>query len=375
MKRSKETKPVHQFSASLRQGFCLGCGGKTRKGGGTGTKRDTFNWHPNCYRRFNEIWTKGIKYQRKRCRNCGKMFEATGPRYHSVTCSATCNLRYQNKVGWERRREAGKPAKFSTHIREGFCLGCGGKTRYVKDQKKLTGRQGDSLNWHYSCYWRTRAMWTEGLYRYREKRCAICGKPFLILGSGWKKKTCSEECRAELIHRMNVNYRKKHKARSMPIQERACLVCGKRFTVGGGHGKWNKKVCGAKSCCKELLRRSSEAWRKAHPRPHKIKNWRKRINCVVCGKPFMIARRAVWNQKTCSIECRYEHLRRGTYLRGRPFPRQERACVICGKRFLVGGGLGRWKKITCSPGCLRLRRRQTTAAWSKARAKPLTLQK
>jgi len=239
-----------------------------------------------------------------------------------VTCSVPCNLRYQNKVRWERRRKAGKRATFSTHIREGFCLGCGGKTRYVKGQRKLTGRQGDSLNWHLSCFGRVYSMWRDGLGRYREKRCAICRKPFLALGYAWKKKTCSEECRAELIHRMNVNYRKKHEARSLPKQERACLVCGKRFTVGGGHGKWNKKVCGNKRCRKELMRRSSEAWWKAHPRTLKVQSWRQERICVVCGKRFMIARPAVWNQKTCSKECRYEHLRRRTLLRGRRLAKQ-----------------------------------------------------
>jgi hypothetical protein len=46
---------------------------------------------------------------------------------------------------------------------------------------------------------------------------------------------------------------------------------------------------------------------------------------VVCGKPFWIAQRAAWNQKTCSIACRYERHLRGTLLRDRRLRKQARS--------------------------------------------------
>lgn len=306
MKRSEEAKPVLRFSASPREGFCLGCGGTIHPG----ERKKSLDWHAKCYLRVSRLWTKGLKYRRRRCPGCGKTFEAIGQRYNAKTCSRECHRLRRLKERWKQRRKKGKPIVFSDHRREGFCLLCGGKTRWVKDQLKLTGKIRDSVNWHRPCYERFYRWWMIELYQSREHRhiCVVCKKPFTAVGYGaWKRKTCSEGCRREHAIEIAKAWRERFRAKHMDREERACIVCGKPFSVGGGLGGWNKKTC-SRACRLVRKRQTTAAWRKAHPR---IPMQEQERPCLVCGKAFIVGGgRGAWNKKTCSIPCRYEWKRR-----------------------------------------------------------------
>jgi predicted nucleic acid-binding Zn ribbon protein len=199
------------------------------------------------------------------------------------------------------------PLRFGDKLKTGFCLGCGGKTRYVKDQLKLTGEQGDSLNWHRACYRRLYQMWTRDLFREdRLLRCAVCRKAFTAARKGGHhQKLCSPECRKEWNRRLYQEWRKSHVCRPLPRHKLGCIVCGREFEVGGGLGRWNKKTC-SDACRKERDRRLAAARRKAHRGPLKVDWLGYQRTCVVCGKSFKIGIPKEWRRNTCSLACRNE---------------------------------------------------------------------
>lgn len=196
------------------------------------------------------------------------------------------------------------PDRFSDKLQEGFCLGCGGKTRWMRGYRKRTGKDWDSLNWHRACYGRFRYRWTEALDRARGHKliCAVCGKHFTTVGYGaWRRKTCSEECRRERVNEMRTARLKIHRGRPLPRQERACVICGKLYLVGGGLGLWKKMTC-SRACRLARKRQTTAAWRKTHVKPLTLQ----RRRCVVCGKSFTYMGSKPGRRKTCSISCRYE---------------------------------------------------------------------
>jgi len=196
------------------------------------------------------------------------------------------------------------PHRFSDKLREGFCLGCGGKTRWVRNHFKRFGKDGDSLNWHRACFARFRYRWTTGLEKALgyQHVCEVCGKRFTAAGLGaWMRKTCSEECRYERTLAIALARAKLHRSRPFPRQERACVVCGKLFPVGGGLGRWKKKTC-SRACRNEQKRRTTAAWRKTRVKPLSVQ----KCKCVICGKPFTYMGSKPGLRKTCSISCRYQ---------------------------------------------------------------------
>lgn len=201
------------------------------------------------------------------------------------------------------------PDRFSDKLREGFCLGCGGKTRWVKNHYKRFGRDGDTLNWHRACYSQFLRRWTTGLEAERsyEHVCRICGKRFTAAGRGaWIRLTCSEGCRREHT-RQRVKARSEgFRARPLVRRERACAVCGKRYLVGRGLGRASKKTC-SPACRRERKRRLAAAWYKRRRRPLILQ----RFTCVICGKRFSVKSPTVVIRKTCSIPCRYLNHSRG----------------------------------------------------------------
>ena len=211
----------------------------------------------------------------------------------------------------ERLRSSWVPQCFGDRLKTGFCLGCGGKTRYVKDQRKLTGKQGDTVNWHPACYTRFSRMWRKELYREgQRRRCAVCRKVFIAAGRGaYRKILCSEGCRREWQRRADRVREKRHDRRPLPRQRRACLVCGKRFLVGGGLAEGTKRTC-SPACRKEWKRRATAARLKAHPRPLKVHVLGYQRTCVICGESFTIESPREWRRNACSPDCRTERNRR-----------------------------------------------------------------
>jgi len=200
------------------------------------------------------------------------------------------------------------PDRFSDKLREGFCLGCGGKTRWVKNHFKRFGKDGDSLNWHRACYKRYHSWWTRDPETDQgyERVCPVCGERFTASGNGaWRKKTCSKKCqyeRALEIARIRARIRR---SRPLPRHERACVICGKLFPVGGGLGRWKKMTC-SRACHLARKHQTTAAWYKAHARPLTIQ----KCKCAVCGKSFSYMGSKPGLRKTCNIPCRYEWKRR-----------------------------------------------------------------
>lgn len=203
------------------------------------------------------------------------------------------------------------PRRFGDKRKTGFCLFCGGRTRYVKGQRKLTGKKGDSLNWHPACYARFVRMWTKDLYREDQvRRCAVCRKVFVAAGRGaYRQKYCSRECQKEWFYKILPGRGKKRVLRLIPRQKRTCVVCGKGFFIGGGLGRATKKVC-SKACRREWNHRLDAAWRQAHPKPRKVDSMGYQRTCIVCGKSFEIERPKEWQRNVCSLDCRKERDRR-----------------------------------------------------------------
>jgi len=210
-----------------------------------------------------------------------------------------------------RLRSSWVPRCFGDRLKTGFCLGCGGRTRYVKGQLKRTGKQGDSLNWHQGCYRLFYRMWTQDLFREdRLLRCVVCGRVFIASRKGgYRQKNCSEECRKVWKLKLAQVRRRIYVPRPLPRSRRACVVCGKEFAVGGGLGGGTKLTC-SELCRKERKRRVTAAWHKAHPRPLKVDLLGYQRSCVVCGKSFTIKNPREWRRNACSLACRNERNRR-----------------------------------------------------------------
>ena len=194
------------------------------------------------------------------------------------------------------------PDRFSEKLRVGFCLGCGGETRWVRNHFKRFGKDGDSLNWHRSCYARFRYRWTIGLKLAQgyEHTCEVCGKRFMAAGRGaWIRMTCSEECRYQRTLAKALERAKLRPSRRLPGHERACVICGNLFPVGGGLGKARKKTCSP--ACRQLRKRqTTAAWQRRRRGPLFVH----RFTCVVCGKRFSAKSHKAVTRKTCSISCR-----------------------------------------------------------------------
>lgn len=167
------------------------------------------------------------------------------------------------------------------------------------------------MNWHHACYRRCYQMWTRDLFREdRILRCVVCRKAFTAARrGGHPQKLCSPECRKVWEHRLYREWRRSHVHRPLPRYKLGCLVCGRKFEVGGGLGRWNKKTC-SDACHKERDRRLAAARRKTHPTALKVDLLGYQRTCVVCGKSFKIKSPLDWKRNACSLACRNERNRR-----------------------------------------------------------------
>ena len=121
------------------------------------------------------------------------------------------------------------------------------------------------------------------LRRTLEKACIICGKKFSTTFS--RKKTCSAECSAKNTHRLSKKaYQKKNPTPKR--YKKICENCGKEFETSRDYQKF---------CCREC----SAQYREKHRPPKKV---RPPIQCRNCGVTITNPNPA---QVFCSGTCRH----------------------------------------------------------------------
>jgi hypothetical protein len=166
------------------------------------------------------------------CAVCGRTFTVAHPSaWGRKVCSAACQaeFRRRNIKAWirsqgddfprktyQRKKELARgeaPSRLGPRRREGFCLGCGGKTRFVPPGKRRSAKDRDTLHWHRLCLQRFTYRWTKGLFTGmgEERACSVCGRTFLSLQfGGFVQKACSEDCRIEQRLRSMKAWQRRH---------------------------------------------------------------------------------------------------------------------------------------------------------------------
>lgn len=114
-------------------------------------------------------------------------------------------------------------------------------------------------------------------------QCKVCGKNFVSTTPN--QLYCSNPCRRKAENRRHRAGRAK---KSVVLQERTCVICGKTFAARG------KKIYCSKECVYEAKYRKDREARKAVAKTICI--------CVFCGKEFTAGKMHGW-AKYCSSDC------------------------------------------------------------------------
>jgi len=233
-------QPIHHFVEHTRA--CEICGKPYKVGGGRGLW-NKLTCGPACAREKNrrnqKAWMRAhpgsrsirLTGDQRVCEICGKEFTVTHTSaWNRKVCSAACRaeLRRRNMKVWIRSQQdfyrerywrkkapaTGKePRRFGPGLRQGFCLGCGGKTRHVPAGKQRSAKDKDTLQWHRSCRQLFVYRWTKGLFTGlgEERACSVCGRKFLSRRfGGFIQKACSEKCRTQQRLQSMKAWRKRH---------------------------------------------------------------------------------------------------------------------------------------------------------------------
>jgi ribosomal protein S27AE len=115
-----------------------------------------------------------------------------------------------------------------------------------------------------------------------EASCSICQAAFRYdhVGRGRRRRTCSIECRAARLSKLNSNYRRAGRYRRKPRAKtipKLCVVCSAAFLASDA----KRQACGL-GCGGILAKRAGDAGRKRNAEQ------RRRRVCERCGSQFVM---------------------------------------------------------------------------------------